>query len=234
MSEWGVRGCVRLATPVLKNGSDCLGHLPLIQSMGDTGLPTVISTGMATAAEIDDAVRVFRGTENDQLILLHCVSDYPANPEDANLSVMRSMRETWGCPVGYSDHTPGNDTAIAAAALGAAWIEKHFTLDRDMPGPDHWFSLTPKDLTELVISIRAVEAARGDGQIGPKDSEAGRRTKHKLSCVAAHDMVVGDLIMPKDVVFQRTTGGGLPPKFASMLHLNTLQQDMKRGEPYRL
>ena len=122
MSAEGVADLVRLGTPVLKNGSDCLGHLPLLHSMGETGLPTVISTGMATAAEIDDAVRVFRGTENDQLILLHCVSDYPANPEDANLSVMRSMRETWGCPVGYSDHTPGNDTAIAAAALGAAWI----------------------------------------------------------------------------------------------------------------
>ena len=234
MSAEGVVELVRLGVPVMKNGSDCLGHLPLIRNMGDTGLPTVISTGMATVAEIDDAVRAFRSTGNDKLILLHCVSVYPANPEDANLSVMQTMQDVWRCPVGFSDHTPGNDTAIAAATLGAAWIEKHFTLDRSMAGPDHWFSLTPESLTELVTSVRVAEAARGDGWIGPKASEAARRTKHKLSCVAAHDMVAGDLITEGDITFQRTTTGGLAPKYFDAFVTKRLDRDMKRGEPYRL
>ena len=140
---------VALDVPVLKNGSDFLGHLPLIGAMGATGRPTIVSTGMATLAEIDEAVRTFRDTGNDQLILLHCTSSYPTPPGDVHLRKIPALAAAFGCLVGLSDHTLGIVAAVGAVALGACCVEKHFTLDRRLPGPDHAMSSDPDELRRL-------------------------------------------------------------------------------------
>ena len=124
----------------------------------------IVSTGMSTLGEIETAVDTMRETGNSELALLHCVSNYPADPADANLRAMHTMATAFSVPVGFSDHMPGTEIAVAAVALGACIIEKHFTLDRTLPGPDHQASLEPMELVALVQSIRSVEAALGGTQ----------------------------------------------------------------------
>src|SRR5207302_1352019 len=126
-------------------GSGEITNVPLLRSLGALGRPLILSTGMSTLDEVGEAVTVLQGAR-DRLTLLHCTSNYPAEPIDVNLRAMPSMRDAFGLPVGYSDHTAGTEVAIAAAALGAAVIEQHFTLDRDLPGPDHKASLEPAEL----------------------------------------------------------------------------------------
>src|SRR5262249_18286331 len=139
-SVQGIQQLLSLGTPVLKNGSDYLPHLGLIRAMGETGLPTVISTGMATLAEVDDAVRGFQATGNAQLIILHCVSSYPTPADQVHLRKIPALAAAFECLIGFSDHTWDSVAATGAIALGACWIEKHFTLDKTLPGPDHRFS----------------------------------------------------------------------------------------------
>ncbi len=210
-SETGVGDLVRLGVPVLKNGSDYLTHLPLIQAMGRTGLPTVLSTGMATLAEIDDAVRTFRETGNERLILLHCVSAYPTPFEEVHLRKMPTLAAAFGCLVGFSDHTQGVASAVGAAALGACWIEKHFTLDKGLPGPDHRFSSDTAEFRELVEAVRAVESCLGEECVKPTLGEMRGRRDFRLSCVAACDLPAGHLLTSGDITFCRP-GTGLPPK----------------------
>jgi N,N'-diacetyllegionaminate synthase len=207
---------VALGTPVLKNGSDFLGHLPLIRAMGATGLPTILSTGMATIAEIDEAVRAFRESGNDRLILLHCTSSYPTPPRDVHLRRIPALAAAFGCPVGLSDHTVGIAAAVGAVALGACCIEKHFTLDRDLPGPDHRMSADPAEFRALADGIRAVAACLGDPRIGPTPSEARARAEYRLSCVAARDLPRGHVLAEADVAFLRP-GHGVPPAQAGFV-----------------
>lgn len=209
-SEAGIADLLRLGVCVLKNGSDYLTHLPLIEAMGRTGLPTVLSTGMATLAEIDDAVRAFRGTGNDRLVLLHCTSSYPTPPHDANLRRIETLRRAFGCPVGFSDHTDGVACAIASAALGACWIEKHFTLDKSLPGPDHRFSADAEEFAELAAGVRTAWQALGSPDITPVESEATGRRDFRLSCVAARSLPAGHVVAEQDVAFRRP-GTGLTP-----------------------
>ena len=150
MDEEGVAELVREGVTLLKNGSDCLGHLPLIRCMARTGLPTVISTGMATHEDIDDAVQAFRDAGGHDLILLHCTSAYPTPVADVNLRKIPALAQAYGCLVGFSDHTDGIVAAVGAVTLGACFIEKHFTLDKNLPGPDHRFSADPADRKSVV------------------------------------------------------------------------------------
>lgn len=209
-SEAGVRQLVELGVPVLKNGSDYLAHLPLIRAMGRTELPTVLSTGMATVAEIDAAVRAFRGTGNERLILLHCTSSYPTLPRDAHLRKIGSLAAAFDCPVGFSDHTRGVAAAAAAVVLGACWIEKHFTLDKTLPGPDHHFSADPAEFWALVEAVRTVEDSLGDARLGPAPSELEGRREFRLSCVTARPLPAGHVVREHDVLFRRP-GTGLSP-----------------------
>ena len=210
-SHSGVDDLVRLGVPVLKNGSDYLTHLPLIQAMARTGLPTVLSTGMATLAEIDDAVRIFRDTGNERLILLHCISSYPTPFEEVHLRKIPALAEAFGCLIGFSDHTQGVAASVGATALGACWIEKHFTLDKSLPGPDHYFSADKNEFQELVQAVRAVERCLGDGCIKPTPGEAQGRQDFRLSCVAGCDLPAGHILSADDITFCRP-GTGLPPK----------------------
>jgi N-acetylneuraminate synthase/N,N'-diacetyllegionaminate synthase len=225
----GINDLLKIGVKILKNGSDYLTNLPLIQQMAETGLLTVLSTGMATLTEIDQAVQVFKEVGNENLILLHCTSSYPTPPEETNLSRIHSLKESFGVPVGFSDHTDGVTAATGAVLFGACWVEKHFTLDRNFPGPDHWFSMDPKELEGLVKSIRDIEKMKGSGVIAPTLSEEQSRINFRLSCVAARDITVGHILGPEDVSFKRP-GDGIPPSGLEYIVGLKLQQSIKKGQ----
>lgn len=232
-SESGVRDLIEVGAPILKNGSDYLTHLPLIRTMGQTGLPTVLSTGMATLAENDDAVRAYRETGNDQLILLHCVSSYPTPPEDVHLRKIPALRSAFGCPVGFSDHTDGIVAAVGAVVLGACWIEKHFTLDKTLPGPDHLFSADPTEFEAMVKAVRTAEKSLGDSSIAPSPSERLGRRDFRLSCVAAKDLSAGHRLTEPDILLRRP-GTGFAPKAQKWLVGRQLARTVAAGHLFEM
>jgi N-acetylneuraminate synthase/N,N'-diacetyllegionaminate synthase len=215
-SAEGVDVLRKLETPLLKNGSDYLSHLALIRHMAASGIPTVLSTGMATASEIDAAVSAFRGAGGRELILLHCTSCYPTPAEQVNLRKIAVMAEAFACPVGFSDHTCGNVAALGAVAMGAGFIEKHFTLDRNLPGPDHCFSSTPEEMAQLVQDVRYMEKAFGSGALGPAAGEKDNRESFRLSCTIAADLPEGHVLEENDISYRRP-GYGVPPAHVEYL-----------------
>lgn len=230
-SEDGIRDVVRLGAPLLKNGSDYLGNIPLIRTMARTGLPTVLSTGMATLADVDEAVRAYRDAGGKDLVLLHCTSSYPTPSTEVHLRKMQTLAAAFGCPVGFSDHTDGVEAAIGAVALGACFVEKHFTTNRALPGPDHRFSSDQQEFASLVKSIRRIEKNLGTGIIGPADSEKMGRINFRLSCVAAHDIAAGHIITEKDIAFRRP-GNGLAPNLVSWLIGMQATKQISRGDVF--
>ena len=227
-SEAGIADLVRSGAPLLKNGSDYLVHLPLIRAMARSGLPTVLSTGMATIGEIEDAVIAFREAGGRELVLLHCTSTYPTPDQDANLRKIPTLARMFGCPVGFSDHTWGSVAAVGAVTLGACFVEKHFTTDRDLPGPDHRFSSDPTEFRALVDAVRRVETCLGTPAIGPTPSETQGRMNFRLSCVAATDLESGRALQPGDIAFRRPAGG-LAPKLAEQLYGRRLAGAVRIG-----
>lgn len=227
-NEQGVKLLAELGVSVLKNGSDYLAHLPLIRAMGETGLPTVLSTGMATLGEIDDAVRVFKETGNEQLVLLHCTSSYPTKAEDVHLNKITSFKSAFNTLVGLSDHTYGVVSAILSTYFGVCWIEKHFTLDKSLAGPDHHFSADPIEMSELVKSVRFAEKALGSSVIEPTHAEAYSRTNFRLSCISAKPLDVGHVLTKNDIRFQRP-GTGFLPKEAKLILGIKLKRAIKAG-----
>lgn len=198
---------VMLDVAAIKIGSGDLTNLGLLREAAATRKPLLLSTGMA---DEDEIARVLRALGSVPLVLLHCTSAYPAPIEDANLRAMATMRERFGVPIGYSDHTPGIDVAMAAAALGAVVIEKHLTLDRSMRGPDHAASLDPSEFRRLVIGVRDVVAALGDGVKRPQPSEEGMSVAARRSLVTARSIAQGHIIRPGDLVAKRP-GTGISP-----------------------
>lgn len=194
----------------LKIPSGEITNLPMLEVVGGLGLPVILSTGMADMEEVQTAVATLRGAGVTDLALLQCVSNYPADPALTNLRVMDTYRERFGVPVGLSDHSPGIAVAIAAAARGATYIEKHFTVDKNLPGPDHQASLEPDELRALVAAIRQVEQALGDGIKRPAPSELPIREVARKSLVAARDLPAGTVLAPEDLAILRP-GTGLPP-----------------------
>jgi sialic acid synthase SpsE len=184
---------------------------------------------MSYLSEVDEAVRVIREADNAQLVVLHCVSNYPADPADANLRAMETMARAFFVPVGYSDHTRGIEVALGAVALGACVVEKHFTLDRDLPGPDHRASLEPHELTALVCGIRTVEAALGDGRKRPASGEANTAAVARRSLVAARDMSAGSELTYECVAIKRP-GTGLPPMMRPYVIGRRVKEDVSAGE----
>lgn len=227
----GMRDLVDAGAAFIKIGSDYLGDLDLIAEAAKTGLPLVLSTGMATLGEIDDSVRCFRESGGKDLVLLHCTSAYPTPPEDVNLRCIPVLSDAFGCPAGFSDHTEGISAGIGAAVLGAVMVEKHFTLDKTLPGPDHWFSADPVELKYLCSGVHDVKRQLGGQSIGPAKSELDNRKQFKLSCVAATDLPAGYILERKDIAFRRP-GNGLPPKFAEFLCGQALSKAMHKGDPF--
>ncbi|MBA4291719.1 N-acetylneuraminate synthase [bacterium] len=188
-----------------------LTNHPLIRHIAQKQKPVILSTGMATLEEVHQAVEVIRSVGNTQIQLLHCVSDYPADPATANLRAMQVMRERFQVPVGLSDHTLGIHIPIAAVAMGASCIEKHFTLDKSLPGPDHQASLNPEELHQMVKQIREVESAFGSGIKQPTDAERQTALIARRSVVLAQDLPAGHLLSSNDLLLRRP-GTGLPPR----------------------
>lgn len=207
-----------------------LTNLPFLRHVATKGRPVILSTGMASLEEVETAVRALREAGAPPLALLHCTSAYPADPAQTNLRAMSTMSKTFGVPVGFSDHTPGIAVAIAAAALGAVIIEKHFTIDRTLPGPDHRASLEPGELTALVAGIRAAEAARGDGikRAQPGETETARVARK--SVVALRDLEAGTVIDANMIGILRP-GTGIPPAFLDAVRGRRLARLVAAGTP---
>jgi N-acetylneuraminate synthase len=204
------RFLARLGVRRLKISSGDITNLPMLEVVGGLGLPVVLSTGMADMAEVEAAVATLRTAGVADLALLHCVSNYPADPALTNLRAMDTLAQAFGTPVGLSDHSIGSTVAIAAVARGAAYLEKHFTLDRSLPGPDHQASLLPDELRALVAAVREVEAALGDGVKRPVASELPVRDVARKSLVAARDLPAGTVLGRGDLDVLRP-GTGLSP-----------------------
>ena len=201
---------VELGLPALKIPSGEITNLTYLAHVARHGLPLIVSTGMSTLGEVEQAIRTIEEAGDAPVILLHCVSTYPADPADANLRAMLTMKEAFGLPVGYSDHTPGIEVALAATALGACVIEKHFTLDRTLPGPDHKASLEPDMLKAMIDGIRTVEKALGHGRKAPAASELDTAQVARKSLVAARDIPAG-VVLTDDMITIKRPGTGLPP-----------------------
>lgn len=199
-----------LDVPVFKIPSGEITNLPYLSHVAGKGRPMIVSTGMASLAEVDTAVQVIRDAGNESYVLLHCVSNYPAEKSDVNLKAMGTMSVEFGVPIGYSDHTMGIEIALAAVALEACVVEKHITLDQNLPGPDHLASLEPGDFAVMVQSIRSVEAALGHGRKEPVASEISTAAVARKSLVAVKDIQAGQLLTA-DVVGVKRPGTGLSP-----------------------
>ena len=229
----GVNILKNLNCQIVKNGSDCLTNLRLVEEMGHSGMTTVLSTGMATLSEIADAVEMFKTTGNEKLVLLQCTSSYPAPASSLNLNQIQTLQKTFGVPVGFSDHSEGNDACVAATILGAVWIEKHFTLDKALKGPDHWFSLDPTELKSLVLSIKNASKMLGQGKISFDDTEKTGRESFTLSCVYSRDVKIGENIDAADLTFSRP-GNGFRPKNAQFFIGRQIKIDVNEGELVKL
>ena len=206
-----------LDLPAFKIPSGEITNRPLLEHIAAKGRPVILSTGMSSLEEVARAVDILRAGGSPEIVLLHCVSNYPADPRDVNLRAMATMARAFGLPVGYSDHTLGVEAALAAVALGASVIEKHFTLDRGLPGPDHPASAEPAELAALVRGARVVEAALGHGRKEPAASEANTREVARRSLVAAVDIPAGAALGPEMVALRRPGSGLAPERLGEVL-----------------
>jgi len=185
-------------------------NYPYLVEIARTRKNVIVSTGMSTLEEVDAALNVLKTNGAGEVTLLHCTTSYPTPMQDVNLKAMVTMKEHCGCKVGYSDHTEGIEAAIAAVAMGAVIIEKHFTLDRTMRGPDHKASLEPGELKTLVEAIRNIEQAMGDGVKQPTESEKGNMAVARKSIIAAKDIKAGEMLTANNLTTKRP-GTGINP-----------------------
>ena len=244
-----------LNVPLLKIPSGEITNAPLLLKISRTGKPVIMSTGMSTLGDIENALGVlaFGYTQKDatpsrdafiqayfsaagqaalrcKVTLLHCTTEYPAPIEEVNLRVMRTMGHAFGLPVGYSDHTEGITIPVAATALGATVIEKHFTLDRNLPGPDHKASLEPEELAQMVKAIRQIEVALGTGAKIPAPSERKNMPIARKSIVAARDISAGEELNEGNLTIKRP-GNGTSPLFYWDVLRTTARRDYRQDEP---
>ena len=229
-SESGVDDLIKVGVTMLKNGSDYLTHIPLLRFMGQTGLTVIISTGMADECDVQDAVSAVRSGGDSPIILMHCTSSYPTESKDVNLNRMLALRERFNMPVGFSDHTIGSTAAVQAVTLGICMLEKHFTLDKKLPGPDHWFSVNPLELKQYVEDVREAEQRMGNKNIEPAVSERINRDEFRLSLIASKDLFAGQKLGIQDFVISKP-GTGLPPKYAEKIIGMELAKNILKGSP---
>lgn len=219
-----------LGVKAFKVASYELWHLPLIREVASRGKPIICSTGMADLADVQEAVDTVAATGNDQLILLHCVVNYPPPFSELNLRAIQTMRTAFGVPVGYSDHSPGITAPIVATALGAAVIEKHYTLSRDLPGPDHRFAIEPDELKAMVRGIRDAHDALGTGIKRMAPAEADLYTTARRSLFAARDIAAGEVLTADDVSILRP-GTGIEVRDLDKVIGRTARRAIGRHEP---
>ena len=218
-----------LNVPCYKIASFENTDLPLIKYVAATGKPMIISTGMATFAELDETVEAARSAGCNDLVLLKCTSTYPSTPDDSNILTIPEMRKRYGCEIGLSDHTMGIGVAVAAVALGATVIEKHFTLQRADGGVDSAFSMEPQEMAQLVIETERAWQAMGKVHDGPTEKETASLV-FRRSLYVVEDMKVGDTFTAKNLRAIRP-GYGLAPKFYDHTIGKTVKRDVARGTP---
>ncbi len=219
----------KMDVPAYKIASPELIDLPLIQRVARTGKPMIISTGMATLAEIDEAVRTAGAAGGREIVLLKCTSSYPALPEEMNLRTIPHLAQAFNLPVGLSDHTLGIAVPVAAVALGACVVEKHFTISRSIPGPDSAFSLEPEEFQSMVDAIRVVEKAIGEVSYTVMENEVVSRA-FRRSLFAVKDIKRGEEYT-KDNIRSIRPGKGLAPKYIREILGKKAEEDIKKGTP---
>lgn len=208
-------------------------NYPYLREIALTGKPVIMSTGMCELQEVREAVRVLKENGSGEITLLHCNTEYPTPMQDVNLRAMQTLREEFGLPVGYSDHTQGIEVPIAAAAMGAVVVEKHFTLDRNMEGPDHKASLEPEELRAMVQAIRNIEAALGDGVKRPSASEAKNRDVVRKSIVAKTDIRKSEVFTEENLTAKRPGNGISPMRWNEVIGLRA-DRDYEQDEMIEL
>jgi len=220
----------RLGVAAHKIASGEITNVSLLRHVARSRRPIILSTGMSDLDDVRAALAVLREAGDPAVILLQCTSQYPADPRDVNLRAMRTLADEFQVPVGFSDHTEGIDIAIAAAALGAAVIEKHFTLDRSMEGPDHAASIEPGELAALVGGVRRVADARGDGLKRPAPSELATRDVVRRRLVARLDLAAGSILTEESVAARRP-GNGISPVELPRVIGRRVRQAITAGAP---
>lgn len=238
------KGCLAFATPfdvptlerlcreqrpALKIASGDISNWPLLRAAGASGLPVLLSTGASSLAEVERAVSALGGGR-EQCVLLHCTVQYPARDEDVNLRAMETLRAAFGLPVGLSDHTEGVAIALAALALGAVVVEKHFTTDRTLPGGDNEMSILPDELRVLTSSARRIHLALGSGDKQPSQAEAALQAHIRRSPTALCDIAAGETLGGHNLGLLRP-GTGLPPETYDVLLGKRARRPVRAGEP---
>ena len=231
-SQSGVDDLIECGVNYLKNGSDYLSHIPLLKYMASTGATVIISTGMAYQEDIDDAVQAVLEVQpnKSKLVILHCTSSYPTSLEDVNLNKIQTLRDRYKVSIGFSDHTEGWVSAVQAVTLGAKVIEKHFTLDKELPGPDHWFSSDPEELAELIAQVRLAEKRMGFKELKPTNSEMENRKQWSLGTFWDKNMKIGDTILKKNIAIRKPAIGISPKDLDSVIGQKVIR-NCKKGEP---
>lgn len=206
----------KMKVPLIKIASCDLNNFPLLKEVAKSKIPVIISTGMAYLSEVDDTIRIFEEFNHKDLAILHCVSNYPPNISDLNLNNLITLSNCFEYPVGFSDHTIDLHFSLAAVAMGACIIERHFTLDHDMEGPDHKASLNPQQLKELVKKIREIEKAKGSFNKKPVEAEK-KSIKIMRRSIVANIEIPNDTIINKDMIELKRPGTGLSPKYLDFI-----------------
>ncbi len=224
-----------LGLEIFKIPSGEITNLPFLRKIGRLKKRVILSTGMANMEEIANALSVLlaAGTRKADITVLHCNTEYPTPIEDVNLRAMLTIRDAFGVDIGYSDHTPGIEVPIAAVALGATIIEKHFTLDKNMEGPDHKASLEPDELKAMVAAIRNIEKALGNGTKRPSASELKNRQITRKSIVAARDIKNAETFTEENITTKRPAGGISPMQWDSVLG-KAAREDFEKDQAVKL
>lgn len=227
---------LKLGVPAIKVGSDDFTNLPLLRSYAQSGLPLILSTGMSDLAEAHHALEAVGGLDGYPVILLVCTSQYPVPPDDTNLARITTLRGAFPTvPIGFSDHSRGGLASALAVALGAVFLEKHFTLSHDLPGPDHWFSEDPAGLNDWVEGIRTAYRMLGSPLVRPTAVERTNKQEWQRRVVAARNIAAGEIMTIQAITMRRVSGGkGFPPAFIDYLLGQPSPRAYRAGEPLEL
>jgi sialic acid synthase SpsE len=227
---------LEIGIPAIKVGSDDLTNVPLIRSYAKEKLPLILSSGMSDLAEIYSSINIAGGFDGHPVAILLCTSQYPTLPEEVHLTRLKTLKNALpGITIGFSDHTKGPLASSLAVALGATILEKHFTLDHNLPGPDHWFSEDPCGLKEWVSSIRTAYTMKGNPLVRPTLLESKNKNEYQRHLVAACDINIGDIFTENNITSRRVEGGlGFPPSYIDYLLSRKAPKNYKQGEPLEL
>jgi N,N'-diacetyllegionaminate synthase len=220
----------KIQVPCFKIASSDLTNIPLIKKIANSQKPMIISTGLANLEEIENTVNYCKRENNDKIILLHSVSNYPTNPMETNLRAMDTLRKKFQCPVGYSDNGDSSLVDLVAVSMGANIIEKHFTLDKSMRGPDHSFSIEPNNLKKLILDIRLIEKMKGSGDKKPQNSEIDAIKSIRKSLTAKMDIMEGQKISLDNVAIKRPQNG-IEPKYLEQIIGKSVKRDIPIDTP---